>query len=205
MIKYAVFDWDGTLADTYPAIVGGYRHVFETLDLPVPSREEIEEKTAKAQNKNVLSCFFDETQIKRAKDLYYQYINAHHLDTLKAVQGAKEVLDFCVNNKIEPRLMTNKKRPYLEAELKHLGFETYFAKIVCAGEYEYDKPHRVACEALFDFALFKADEVVVIGDGAADVEVAKVYGAKSIILGNKAKGDYQIGYLAQAIDIMKGL
>ena len=205
MIKYAVFDWDGTLADTYPAIVGGYKYVFETLKLPVPSKEEIEKKTAQAQNKNVLACFFDETQIKRAKDLYYQYINAHHLNTLKAIKGAKEVLDFCVNNSIEPRLMTNKKRPYLEAELQHLGFEKYFAKIVCAGEYEHDKPHSITCEALFDFTLPKADEIVVIGDGAADVEVAKVYGAKSIIYGNKAKGDYQIDDLAQAIDIMKGL
>lgn len=203
MIKYAVFDWDGTLADTYPAIVGGYKYVFQALGLPVPSREEIEQKTAKAQNKNVLACFFDDAQINQAKELYYAYIKEHHLDTLKAVQGAKEVLDFCVNNKIEPRLISNKRRPYLEAELQHLGFETYFAKIVCAGEYEYDKPHRVACEALFDFALFKADEVVVIGDGAADVEVAKVYGAKSIILGNKAKGDYQITHLIQAIDIIK--
>lgn len=33
-IKYVVFDWDGTLADTYPVISAAYDYTFDTLGLP---------------------------------------------------------------------------------------------------------------------------------------------------------------------------
>ena len=32
-IKHVVFDWDGTLADTYPVISAAYDYVFKCLDI----------------------------------------------------------------------------------------------------------------------------------------------------------------------------
>ncbi len=204
MIKYAVFDWDGTIAETYPVIVSAYQYVFEKLNMQAPSEREIKEAIGRVQNKDMFLHFFDSSKISMAKKLYYEYIEKFHTQNLKPMKGAKELLDFCLANHIKPLLMTNKRTKYINEELKILGFERYFSKVVAAGEFEQDKPHRIACNALFDGQVPPASEIVVIGDGKADVEVAKCYGASSIIYQDMAKGDYNISDLTDAIEIIKG-
>ena len=204
MIKYAVFDWDGTLADTYPVLYQAYTLTSDALNLPKRSLSEIKTITGKIPNRETFAYLY-EKKSDMAKTIFYDYIDRHHLDGLKPIDGAKEVLDFCLQNNITPLLITNKTEKYLKKELKFLGFQKYFKKIVCAGRYEQDKPGIKACLALFDGLIPPSDEIVVIGDGASDIAVAKVYGAKSIIYQNKAKGDYNIDTLSQAIEIMKRL
>ncbi|MBR2299422.1 MAG: HAD family hydrolase [Alphaproteobacteria bacterium] len=203
MIKYAVFDWDGTLADTYPVITGAYDYAFRKMNIPAISVEEVKKVTSSKQNKDIFSFLFHE-HASKARQAYYTYIEKYHTKNLKAIDGAKELLDFCLQNNITSLLITNKKTKYIMEELKVLGFEKYFSKVVAAGEYAQDKPHQTACHALFDGHLPLSSEVVVIGDGKADLEVAKCYGACSIIYQNKVKGDYNITRLTQAIDIIKG-
>ena len=101
-------------------------------------------------------------------------------------------------------LLTNKKPRYLNEELKHLNLQNYFKNIVSAGSYKEDKPHPIACKALFGGTIPPCHEIVVIGDGGSDIKAAKVLGAKSIILGKNAKGDYNIQKLTQAIEIIQG-
>ena len=204
MIKYAVFDWDGTLAETYPVIVSAYCYVFEKLGLKVPSENAIKEAIGRVQNKDIFTYFFDLSKVVEAKKLYYDYIEKFHTKNLKAINGAKELLDFCLANGIQPLLMTNKRTKYVYEELEILGFDKYFSKIVAAGELTQDKPHKIACEALFNGYVPSSSEIVVIGDGHADVEVAKCYGAPSIIYRNMVQGDYNISDLIDAIEIIKG-
>lgn len=203
MIKYAVFDWDGTLADTYPVITRAYDYTFKKMNMPAMSVEEVKKVTSSKQNKDIFTSLFNE-RANEAREAYYAYIEKYHAKNLKAIDGAKELLDFCLQSNITPLLLTNKKTKYITEELKVLGFEKYFTKVVAAGEYAQDKPHRIACEALFDGKIPPKDEILVIGDGKTDVDVAQVYGAKSIIYQNKAQGDYNVNDLKDAMDILKG-
>ncbi|HCU58880.1 MAG TPA: hypothetical protein DIC64_02750 [Alphaproteobacteria bacterium] len=203
MIKYAVFDWDGTLADTYPIITSAYDYTFKKMNMPMMSAEEVKKVTSSKQNKDIFTSLFNE-RANEAREAYYAYIEKYHAKNLKAIDGAKELLDFCLQSNITSLLLTNKKTKYITEELKVLGFEKYFTKVVAAGEYAQDKPHRIACEALFDGKIPPKDEILVIGDGKTDVDVAQVYGAKSIIYQNKAQGDYNVNDLKDAMDILKG-
>ena len=189
MIKYMVFDWDGTLADTYPIINAAYAYTFEKMRLPVMSVEEIKEVTSSKQNKDIFAYIFG-ARSQEAKEAYYEYIEKNHC-ALKAMPYAKELLDFCLLNNIHPLLMTNKKTKYIHEEIKVLGFETYFSKLVAAGEYLQDKPHQIACEALFGGHIPPQDEIMVIGDGKADIEVAKNYNVPVIIMIRKIRKKFK--------------
>lgn len=202
MIKHAVFDWDGTLADTYPVLYAAYCAAARGLNVPEPLLDDIQKVTGTLQNKNVMQHLFGEKEVE-AKKYFYDYIENNHLEKLKTMKGAKDVLDFCRQNGIKSYLLTNKKKKYLDEELKHLGFDGYFEKIVTAGLYEHDKPHPVACEALFDGKIPPHNEIIVIGDGGSDAKAAEVLGATSIIVGNHTQGHYQISELIQAIDTIK--
>lgn len=203
MIKYAVFDWDGTLADTYPVLYAAYCETARQLKLPEPLYDDVKKITGTVQNKNVLPSLFG-PKADEAKVFFYRYIENCHLQNLKTMDGATELLNFCVQNHIEPLLLTNKKQKYLDEELKHLKLDGYFKNIVSAGLYQEDKPHPIACKALFNGHIPPQGEVIVIGDGGSDIQAADVLGAKSIILGKRTKGDYNIKNLIEAIDIIKG-
>lgn len=64
--------------------------------------------------------------------------------------GAEKLLGFCCEKGLECYLITNKKTRFIKEELEKLGFGKYFKKVVAAGEYAEDKPHPLACHAVFD-------------------------------------------------------
>ncbi len=206
--KYAVFDWDGTLADTFPVIFSAYDFAFEKLKLKKISPDELKRILSAVQNKDVLGYVFGEYK-NEAAEYFYEYVNENHGKNLKPQPGAKELLDFCQRAGVESYLITNKKTKFINQELSLLGFDKYFKKVVAAGEYGEDKPHPLACQALFDYKLPKAEEIVVIGDGEADVKTAQALnGADCIIFDplHKYKGvspTYKIDFLNQAEKILE--
>ncbi len=206
--KYVVFDWDGTLADTYPVLNAAYDYAFKNLNMPSLTFDEVKRITSTLQNRDTLGCMFGEKREEAAK-YFYEYIEKHHTEKLVAFSGAKEVLEHCKQNEKHIYLITNKSKQYIHEEIKILGFDVYFEKVVAAKEYEYDKPHPIACQAVFDYKLPPANEIVVIGDGDADVKTAEALGgADSIICDPKDKyagstPTYKIKNIADAIKILE--
>ncbi|MBQ8785435.1 MAG: HAD hydrolase-like protein [Alphaproteobacteria bacterium] len=206
--KYVVFDWDGTLADTYPVLSAAYDYAFTKLNMPSISYDEVKRITSTLQNRDTLGCMFGEKKEEAAK-YFYEYIEKHHTEKLLPFDGAKDVLEYCKNSGKLIYLITNKSKQYIHDEIKILGFEKYFEKVVAAKEYEYDKPHPVACQAIFDYKLPPAEEIIVIGDGDADVKTAEALGgADSIICDAKdkyvgSKPTYKIKNIAEAIKILE--
>ena len=146
---------------------------------------------------------------EEAAKYFYEYIEKHHTEKLLPFDGAKDVLEYCKNSGKLIYLITNKSKQYIHDEIKILGFEKYFKKVVAAKEYEYDKPHPIACQAIFDYKLPPAEEIIVIGDGDADVKTAEALGgADSIICDTKdkyvgSKPTYKIKNIAEAIKILE--
>lgn len=173
-IKHIVFDWDGTLADTYPVISAAYAHVFKTLNLPPIPYDEIKQLTSTLQNKDTLEYIFGNRK-PEAKSAYYGYIKEHHVSELKAMPFARDLLEFCRDNGFSSYLITNKQRPYLMEEADHLEFTPFFKKIITAGETPEDKPHPIATHAVFNNKLPEADSILVVGDGKADFQTARTY------------------------------
>ncbi|MBR1649133.1 MAG: HAD-IA family hydrolase [Alphaproteobacteria bacterium] len=206
--KYAVFDWDGTLADTYPVILGAYKYVFEQLGMKKIPDSELKATLSTIQNKDALKHFFAENA-SLAAVYFYEYIEKFHTQKLRPLSGAHKLLDFCRNSGIKTYLITNKKTKFIHAELEALNFKGYFKNVVAAGEYEEDKPHPKACRAVFDNQLPKPSEIIVIGDGEADVKTAcALNGADSIIIDPKgsyrgAKPTYKINRLEDVKTILE--
>lgn len=207
MLKHIIFDWDGTLADTYPTLNNAYAYAFDKLGLKKISYEEIKKITSSLQNRNVLSQIYGD-QADDAKIFFYEYIEKNHTTDLQEIEGAREVLDFCFENNLNIMLLTNKKRKYLVEELEHLGFTKYFSKIVAAGDFEKDKPDPVTCRALFGENIPNKDEILFVGDGLSDVKSAQFFGSEIIVYNPKniktIEGNYNIDDLKKAIDIIKG-
>lgn len=173
-IQHVVFDWDGTLADTYPVISAAYNYTFDKLGLPRIPYDEVKRITSTLQNKDTLGHIFGQRK-PEASAAYYEFIAAHHASNLETMPGAREVIDFCHSQNLKTYLITNKKTLYVAEEIEKVGFKGLFDKVIAAGEYAEDKPHPIATHAVFDNELPPADTILVIGDGEADYNVARTY------------------------------
>lgn len=208
-IKHLVFDWDGTLADTFPVITAAYNHAFDQLGMERIPYAEIKRITSRLQNKDMLENIFGQHKIE-AGIAYYDFIKKHHATNLEAMPHAQKLLEYCQKQGLKCYLITNKKTPFIKAEIAKLGFDNFFSKIVAAGEYAEDKPHPLATHALFDNNLPPAPEILVIGDGEADVKTAHTYDhngqkAKSLIYDPKQtyQGDDPDYKISDLLDIIK--
>lgn len=212
-IKHVVFDWDGTLADTYPVISAAYENVFKSMGLPPISYDEIKRITSTLQNKDTLGYLFGDRK-EEAKEFYYRYINEHHISKLEMMPNAEKLIHYCVDNDINCYLITNKKRNFFLEESDKVGFTPFFTNIVAAGDFQEDKPHPIATKAVFLHGKPSANEILVVGDGYADYKVARTYDdengkkAKCVIYdpNNKYKGeapDYKVKDLEDIISIIE--
>lgn len=172
--KHIVFDWDGTLADTYPVISAAYDYTFDKMELPRISYDEVKRITSTLQNKDTLGHVFGQRRDEAAK-YFYEYVENCHTEKLEAMPKAKELLQYIYDKGLNCYLITNKKTKFVTKEIEKLGFSKFFQKIVAAGEYAEDKPHPIACNALFDNHLPPAEEIVMIGDGEADIKTTRNY------------------------------
>lgn len=209
--KYVVFDWDGTLADTYPVISAAYDYTFDKMGLLRIPYDEVKRITSTLQNKDTLGHIFKERK-DEAGAFFYEYIEKFHTDRLAAMPGAKELLEFCRESGLETYLITNKRTRFIHEEIEKLGFKSYFNKVVAAGEHTEDKPHPIACHAVFENQLPPAEQIIVVGDGEADVKTARCYdhdGKSAAVViydpNHKYKGmepEYKVDDLCKVIKII---
>lgn len=212
-IKHVVFDWDGTLADTYPVISAAYDYVFKCLDIESIPYDEIKRVTSTLQNKDTMGFIFGERK-EEAKKAYYEYIGKHHATELQVMPNANKLLKACLDRGVKIYLITNKKRQYFIEESDKLGFTKFFTNIVAAGDFEEDKPHPIATKAVFAEERPSSNEILVVGDGFADYQTARSYDeegvrAKCAIYDPQKKyqgdkPDYMIRDLLEVVDILDG-
>ncbi len=190
MKTHIIWDWDGTLADTYPVTNSAYAHTFKKLDMTdqTISFAEVKRITSTLQNKDVLGYVFGEKK-EEARKHFYKYIGENHAKALEPIKGSRHILDYCRQKKFNSYLLSNKtnkkienegREAYLTQELEQLDMKKYFSRVVGAGEYEEDKPSLIASKAILgnknDFpTMDKNDLIIVIGDGEADMKVAQNY------------------------------
>lgn len=183
-----IWDWDATLADTYNTINAAYAHTFRELNMSKQALDfaSIKKITSSKMNKSTLEIIFGDKKAQ-AEKIYYNYINAHHLENLTPMPWAEHILQYCSQRGIKSYLFSSKtnieypqlhKEPFLTQEVKQLGFEKYFEKIIGAGEYSQDKPHPQACYQIFggkEYLSQIKSPLYVVGDGRADIKVAEVF------------------------------
>ena len=221
MTVFVIWDWDATLADTYPVTNAAYAYTFKKLGMEEQtiSFDEVKRITSSLQNKDVLAHIFGEDKKENARKYFYEYISAKHAEKLEPIKGAYAALEYLATKKAVSLLLSNKtntdkdgRGKYLSQETDKLNMTHYFSKIAGAGEEPEDKPSPIAIDALLNSSETKPskdDLILVIGDGEADLKIAdylrsKGLKASSILLDpkNKYKGSTRPNYTIHELNTL---
>ena len=191
-----IWDLDGTLLDSYEAILSGIKETFAQFSIPY-DKEKVREFILKYSVQDLL------VQVAEERKLDVEMLNQLRAQSLAEknaqvilMPGAREVLAWAKETGIQQFVYTHKGDNAF-AILRDLGLESYFTEILTSQSGFARKPSPEAAIYLLEKYQLDPDNTYYIGDRTLDVEFAQNSGIQSInFLESSYEGNHRIQELA---------
>ena len=174
-----IWDLDGTLLDSYEAILSGIEETYAQFSIPY-NKEEVRAFILKYSVQDLLEQVAVEKGLDPAK---LNQARAQSLAEKNAqvvlMPGAREVLAWADKQGIQQFVYTHKGDNTF-AILRELGLASYFTEILTSQSGFKRKPNPEAATYLIRKYHLKPDRTYYIGDRTLDVEFAQNSGIQSI-------------------------
>jgi HAD superfamily hydrolase (TIGR01509 family) len=167
-IKGVLFDWDGTLLDSFQADSSAYMAMFQEMGVAW-GLEEL--------SQHYSPNWYD---VYRAAGLPEHHWNAadaswrKHYSGFrpKLIPGARKVLT-AVGRRYKLGLVTSGDRDRVLRQLREFRLTKSFRARVCSGDTEHKKPHPAPLNFALQCIGLEAAHCVYVGDSPEDVQMAK--------------------------------
>ncbi|VIV97955.1 putative haloacid dehalogenase-like hydrolase [Streptococcus pneumoniae] len=190
-----IWDLDGTLLDSYEAILSGIEETFAQFSIPY-DKEKVREFIFKYSVQDLL------VRVAEDRNLDVEVLNQVRAQSLAEknaqvvlMPGAREVLAWADESGIQQFVYTHKENNAFTI-LKDLGVESYFTEILTSQSGFVRKPSPEAATYLLDKYQLNSDNTYYIGDRTLDVEFAQNSGIQSI---NFLESTYERNHRIQAL------
>ena len=191
-----IWDLDGTLLDSYEAILSGIEETFAQFSIPY-DKEKVREFILKYSVQDLLVQVAEERKLDVA---VLNQVRAQSLAEKNAqvvlMPGACEVLAWADQVGIQQFVYTHKGDNAFTI-LRDLGLESYFTEILTSQSGFARKPSSEVATYLIDKYQLDPEKTYYIGDRTLDVEFAQNSGIQSInFLESTYEGNHRIQGLA---------
>ena len=190
-----IWDLDGTLLDSYEAILSGIEETFAQFAIPY-DKGKVREFILKYSVQDLL------VQVAEERKLDVEVLNQVRAQSLAEknaqvvlMPGAREVLNWADQAGIQQFVYTHKGDNALII-LRDLGLESYFTEILTSQSGFARKPSSEAANYLIDKYQLNPDNTYYIGDRTLDVEFAQNSGIQSL---NFLESTYEGNHRIQAL------
>lgn len=176
-----LFDWDNTLVDNWGAIHAALNSTLSAMGQGTWTVAETRQRVRKSLRDSFPEMFGERWH--EARDIFYRSFAASHLETLKPIDGAGEMLAALAGEGLYLGVVSNKMGDYLRREAEQLGWTGYFSRLIGAMDADQDKPAVAPVELALDGSfIVRGPEVWFVGDADIDVECARNAGLTAVIL-----------------------
>ena len=181
-MKTAIFDLDGTLADTICDLGDAVNHGLEQLGCPVHDYEAYKKMVGNGARK-LCERALPEGKKDKALELHRlfgEYYNAHYLDKTRLYDGIKETLEKLRDNGVFLAVATNKPESAARDIVYELLPRIDFVRVLGGRDDRPTKPDTAILTEIFAALPDDENEVYMIGDSNVDVRTAKNAGIRCI-------------------------
>ncbi len=174
-IEAVLFDWDGTLLDSFDADSSAYLAMFREMDIPWGLDE-----LARHYSPNWYNVY-RAARLPRgrwdAANLAWRKQYAMHKP--KLVAGARRVLAL-IRRRYRLGLVTSGDRDRVTRQLRYFRLTRSFASRVCADDTRQKKPHPAPLRLALKQMRLNPGACVYVGDSPHDLEMARRAGVRAI-------------------------
>lgn len=209
-IRLAIFDFDGTLADTRRTIVCTQQQTLCELGKRVPD----EQTCAATIGLTLTNCFrtlcpeLSEDELKQCADIYHQRFDENkRLIPPMLFDGVRETLHRLKERGIAIAIATSRNSRSLHELLEELGISEYVAYTVGGDNVTRPKPDAQPVEMVLSAMGIAAEEAIVVGDMPVDIMMGAGAGVRTcgVSYGNATRKELEDAGANSVIDSIKEL
>jgi HAD superfamily hydrolase (TIGR01509 family) len=208
-LQAVLFDWDGTLLDSFDADSSAYLAMFRELGIPWGMSELATHYTPNWHHV-YRAARIPRSKYEIADELWAKHY-AHHVP--KLVPGARQVLAW-VARCYRLGLVTSGDRVRVSRQLRFFGLTRLFATRVCAGDTPQKKPHPAPLRLALKQMCLDQRACIYVGDSPHDLEMSQRAGVRAIaVIGRfpteaglrAAKPEFLLNSLKELPAVLKSL
>jgi pyrophosphatase PpaX len=182
-IQAVIFDFDGTLADTFPAIHSAFNAALEPILGRTFTRDEVIDRFGpydQGMLQNELPK--DDPRFNAIVESYFEaYTGAH--DGVVAFEGISQLLKELDTRGYRLACMTGKSRRAADISLDYLGWKDRFEIVVAGEEVENPKPAPDGPLRAAQLLGVAPENCVYVGDSPADLNASRAARMTGIVAG----------------------
>ncbi|MBR2990760.1 MAG: HPr(Ser) kinase/phosphatase [Solobacterium sp.] len=204
-----LFDLDGTLADTEPAIIHSYEQVFRTYGSVEDFTPERRIEVLGPSLDEEMHKFFPSVPVPEMIDLYKNYQTEHLAEWIKPMPNAEKTLKEIRDLGYKTGIVTTRRHDSVLNVLEILGLKDYFDIIIGHDDVERGKPDPEGILKAVD--QLGCRQSVYVGDSAGDMRAGRAAGSLTVAYPTKeekrtslekAAPDYIINDLHDLMEIL---
>ena len=181
--ELVIFDLDGTLVDSAPDIAWALGAALTEAGVEPPPLPEIKHMVGDGARALIERALSRAAAVRDVDALLARYTAQYH-DHLcvesRVFPGVVEALDLLQRSGVRSAVVTNKPGGLARGLLGGLGLATRFTAIIGEDDGYPRKPDPTAARWVIGRAGISAARTAVIGDGLADLRLARAAGARAI-------------------------
>ena len=183
-ISVVLFDVDGTLVDSAPAVMSAFRDALSDYDLPIPDDQRLRTYVGPPLWYSFTDLGYEGELLAGLVTRYRTRYQAHYLDP-EPFPGVIDLLHDLHDAGIPFATATSKQTPMALAQMEQLGLTSVFDVVAGATPDPSSNKTRVIREALTRLEALGADisHPVIVGDSIWDVRGAQEAGIPVIGVG----------------------
>jgi phosphoglycolate phosphatase len=206
-IRGVLFDWDGTLIDSYHADSSAYLGLFEQLEVPW-GLAELDAHYSPDWYAVYRAAGIPKHRWDEANGIWRAHYAKHKP---KLIPGARRVVGQLAR-RYKLGLVTSGDRDRVCRQLREYQFTKHFKTRVCGGDLKEKKPHPAPLLAALEKMRLRAGECVYVGDTPQDMEMSQAAGVRAIgVLGpfptekqlRAAKPEFLLQSLGELPELLK--
>ena len=174
-IRAVLFDWDGTLLNSFEADLRAYLSMFQALGIDWTERE-----LAQHYSPNWLRVY-RAAKLPRSKWIEADrlWTRAYKSETPPLLAGARRVVRLLAH-KFDLGIVTSGNRPRVRRQLREHQLARYFSACICSEDAAHRKPHPAPLLLALKRLRRDPADCVYVGDTAEDMEMARRAGVRAI-------------------------
>ena len=177
--KTLVFDLDGTLADTAPAIIATLNVILASLGHPpLPDQHAIElvgngARALLAAGLKAANVPFDQSSLDKLFEQFLAHYEQHIADKTRLYPGVIASLDRLADDGFNFAVCTNKMEKHAKLLLEKIGIKNRFSAICGRDSFPFFKPDPRHLTMTITEAGGHAKHAIMVGDSSTDINAAK--------------------------------
>jgi HAD superfamily hydrolase (TIGR01509 family) len=174
-IECVLFDWDGTLLDSFEADAQAYIHMFAALGMTW-SMAQLKRHYSPNWHRVYRAARLPLAKWGAADRLWMQFYREHQPELQP---GARQVLR-ALERRFTLALVSSGSRARVRRQLREHGVAAMFQAKICSEDAPRRKPHPAPLRMALDRLRVAPNVCVYVGDAPEDIEMAHRAGVRAI-------------------------